>query len=80
VVFDYYYEDVSEAMVPRIEEDIRYSDEVQKEDIGICEHVQRGLESVAYTRGRFSAEMEGAVHHFQSYLKRSFAEFADRRS
>lgn len=73
VVFDYYYPDASGAAMSKIEEDIRCSDLIQKEDVGICEHVQKGLESAAYDKGRFSAEMESAVHHFQSLLKRELA-------
>jgi choline monooxygenase len=75
VVFDYYYLDISPSAIPKIEEDIRYSDSVQREDIMICEHVQKGLESGAYDRGRFSVEMESAVHHFQSYLKTSTSRY-----
>ena len=71
VIFDYYYDDISsDAAMKRIEEDMRYSDFVQQEDIAICERVQKGLESVAYDRGRFSVEMERAVYHFQCFLKR----------
>jgi choline monooxygenase len=77
VVFDYYYLDVSASAQSRIEEDIRCSDFIQKEDMEICEHVQKGLESAAYDKGRFSAEMESAVHHFQSWLKREFRSFRD---
>ena len=69
VIFDYYYLDVCDPALSRIEEDIRSADLIQKEDVDICEHVQKGLESVAYDKGRFSAEMESAVHHFQSWLK-----------
>ena len=70
VVFEYYYEDVSDRALPALEEDTRYSDSIQQEDIEICEHVQRGLESEAYDKGRFSPEMESAVYHFQTLLKK----------
>ncbi|HET6513104.1 MAG TPA: SRPBCC family protein [Candidatus Kapabacteria bacterium] len=74
VIFDYYYEDItSEAGLKHIEEDIRFSDAVQAEDIEICELVQRGLNSSAYDRGRFSVKRENAVWHFQSLLKRSLS-------
>jgi choline monooxygenase len=69
IIFDYYYADrVTEEL---IKEDLRFSDEVQQEDIEICELVQRGLRSRSYHTGRFSVEREIAVHHFQSLLKQS---------
>ena len=40
----------------------------------ICAHVQRGLASRAYDRGRFSAECEAGVWHFQALLKDAFRE------
>ncbi|MCH8275936.1 MAG: hypothetical protein IIA50_00135 [Bacteroidetes bacterium] len=55
-----------------IEEDYSFSRQVQEEDIEICEYVQRGLESNAYDRGRFSVDAEMGVHHFQSLLKASY--------
>jgi choline monooxygenase len=76
VVFDYYYDDItSPAAVTMIEEDLAYSDRIQQEDIEICGHVQRGLESLAYDRGRFSVEMEQGVYHFQCLLKKAYQSF-----
>ena len=73
VIFDYYYDDVDSPLARRsIEKDIAYSDRIQQEDAEICEHVQRGLESVAYDRGRFSVEMEKGVYHFQCLLKDAY--------
>jgi len=72
VIFDYIYDDISESAVEKIKADIDYSDKVQQEDIQICEHVQKGLESKAYHKGRFSVECEAGVHHFQSLLKKSY--------
>ena len=72
-VFDYYYSSASiEANPNRIKEDRLFSDQVQAEDIDICERVQKGLESRAYDQGRFSYDLEGGVHHFQQCLKRSY--------
>lgn len=45
-------------------ETIQFSDEVQQEDIEICEAVQRGLRSTSYHRGRYSVRHENGVHHF----------------
>ena len=72
VIFDYLYDDISANALEKIKADIDYSDKVQQEDIQICEHVQKGLESKAYHKGRFSVECEAGVHHFQSLLKRSY--------
>lgn len=47
---------------------IAFSDEIQQEDIELCEWVQRGLQSNAYDRGRFSVLRENGVHHFQSLV------------
>ncbi|PIQ63819.1 MAG: (2Fe-2S)-binding protein [Bacteroidetes bacterium CG12_big_fil_rev_8_21_14_0_65_60_17] len=71
VVFDYYYGELPTA-ADRAAADRTFSDRVQAEDIDICEHVQRGLESNAYDRGRFSYDLEGGVHHFQTRLKRAY--------
>lgn len=80
VIFDYYYDDVSSIEGQnRAEEDIRYADSVQEEDREICEHVQRGLASIAYDRGRFSAEMENAVYHFQCLLKDAHRRYLSRK-
>jgi choline monooxygenase len=70
---DYFYDtvDTLEAR-QRVERDVAFSDRVQQEDIEICEHVQRGLQSRAYDRGRFSVEMEAGVYHFQRLLKRAY--------
>jgi choline monooxygenase len=52
---------------------IAFSDEVQREDIVLCEQVQRGLRSRAYEAGRFSARRENGVHHFQSLVREFLA-------
>ncbi|MEM1116528.1 MAG: SRPBCC family protein [Bacteroidota bacterium] len=73
VVFDYFYADLASPEAERrIADDLAFSDAVQQEDIEICEHVQRGLASRGYDRGRFSVECEAGVHHFQGLLKEAF--------
>jgi choline monooxygenase len=47
---------------------IDFSDEIQQEDIKICESVQRGLHSRNYSQGRFSVKRENGVHHFHGLL------------
>jgi choline monooxygenase len=47
---------------------IAFSDEIQAEDVEICEAVQRNLRSRVYDRGRYSPTRENGVHHFHSLL------------
>jgi choline monooxygenase len=49
-------------------ETVAFSDEIQQEDIRICESVQKGLRSRAYDTGRFSVKRENGVHHFHLLL------------
>ena len=61
-----------------MQQTIAFSDEIQQEDIAICEQVQRGLRSRSYDSGRFSAKRENGVYHFQS-LVREFLDSAPPR-
>jgi choline monooxygenase len=47
---------------------LKFSDEIQVEDIEICEAVQKNLRSRIYDRGRYSVKRENGVHHFHSLL------------
>src|SRR3984893_7884099 len=52
-IFEWFFHDVAtEENQQRIKRSVAFSDEVQQEDIGLCENVQRGLRSVTYDRGR----------------------------
>jgi choline monooxygenase len=53
---------------PVRQETIAFSDEIQQEDIKICERVQKGLRSRTYDTGRFSVKRENGVHHFHLLL------------
>lgn len=73
VLFDYYYSDQESASARKmIFEDLEFSDQVQREDIGICERVQRGLESGSYRTGRLSPKRESGVHHFQELIRAAY--------
>jgi choline monooxygenase len=73
VEFGFFYREATGPAAERaITEDLEYSDRVQREDMDICEHVQRGLSSRAYDRGRFSVDAEQGVHHFQHRLKQAY--------
>ena len=43
---------------------VDFSDQIQIEDIAICEDVQKNLRSRSYTRGRYSVKQEKGVHAF----------------
>jgi choline monooxygenase len=52
-----------------MQQTVAFSDEIQQEDIVICEQVQRGLRSRSYEAGRFSAKRENGVYHFQNLVR-----------
>ena len=68
VVFDYYFADVSEAARERNLASIAVSEQIQAEDVAICESVQRGLASRAYDTGRLSVRREAGEHLFHRLL------------
>jgi choline monooxygenase len=43
---------------------VEFSDQIQIEDVAICETVQRNLHSRSYSRGRYSVKQEKGVHAF----------------
>jgi choline monooxygenase len=68
-IFEWFFHDIASAKVQeRMKKAIAFSDEVQQEDIGLCESVQRGLRSALYDRGRYSVKRENGVHHFHMLL------------
>ena len=71
VEFDFYYPPDPDA-VERWERDLVFSDAVQKEDVSICEHVQRGLASGSYVAGRLNTKRESGVHHFHDMLRAAY--------
>ena len=74
-VFEWFFHDAKSAAVrERIQRAIAFSDEVQQEDIALCESVQRGLNSATYDRGRYSVKRENGLYHFHTLL----AEFLGR--
>ncbi|WP_144394741.1 aromatic ring-hydroxylating oxygenase subunit alpha [Pleionea sediminis] len=73
VIFDYYYTNPdSEVTQKMIAEDLSFSDEVQDEDITICEQVQKGLESGVYHQGRLCVKREQGVWHYQELLRKAY--------
>ena len=68
VIFDFYFDDVSEAAAERNRQSIGVGELVNDEDVGICEAVQRGLHSRAYQAGRLSVRREAGEHLFHRLL------------
>ena len=68
VHFDYFFDSVCEKEILR---DINFSDEIQKEDILICEGVQKNLSSIGFEKGIISDKYEIGVKHFQDYIRNS---------
>src|SRR5260370_6820365 len=64
-IFEWFFHDADQAKTrERIERAIAFSDEVQQEDIALCENVQRGLRSSTSDRARYSVKPENGVHPF----------------
>jgi choline monooxygenase len=72
VVFDYYFADTSAVAEARHKESIAVSEQVQDEDMAICDAVQRGLASRAYVAGRLSVRREAGEHLFHRLLHADF--------
>jgi choline monooxygenase len=69
VIFDFYFADVDTADGQRFAADsMAVGHQVQLEDVGICEEVQRGLKSRSYSTGRFSVRREAGGYHFHQLL------------
>ena len=74
-IFEWFFHDVDLAKTrERIHKAVAFSDEVQQEDILLCENVQKGLRSATYDRGRYSVKRENGVHHFHMLLAESLGE------
>ena len=68
VIFDFYFDDVSEAHREYNQQSVAVGARVQDEDLGICEDVQRGLKSRAYGAGRLSVRREAGEQLFHRLL------------
>lgn len=61
-IFEWFFDPAGDPTVPA--KTMAFSDQIQQEDIRLCEAVQRGLQSRTYDRGRLSVKRENGVHHF----------------
>jgi choline monooxygenase len=66
VIFDYFF--AEDATPEFIKDSVAVAHQVQIEDVGICEEVQRGLHSRSYSVGRFSVKREAGEYHFHQLL------------
>lgn len=71
VEFDYYYSDDPDVHA-RMENEQKFADEIQEEDILICERVQKGLASGIYEAGRLNPKRESGVLHFHNLLREAY--------
>ena len=78
VIFDFYFDDVSESAAERNRQSIAVGERVNDEDVGICESVQRGLHSRAYGAGRLSVRREAGEHLFHRLLAADLKRGLDR--
>ena len=62
-IFEWYLPD-QDLHSPAAKASVEFSDQIQVEDVGICETVQKNLRSRSYSRGRFSVKQEKGVHAF----------------
>lgn len=68
VIFDFYFNEVSDSAAERNRQSIAVGERVNDEDAGICEAVQRGLHSRAYGAGRISVRREAGEQLFHQLL------------
>jgi choline monooxygenase len=73
VIFDFYFDDVSDAARERNLQSVRLGESIQDEDHAICASVQRGLQSRAYVAGRLSVRREKGEHLFHRLLHADLA-------
>jgi phenylpropionate dioxygenase-like ring-hydroxylating dioxygenase large terminal subunit len=63
-IYDFYFEEgMAEAATM-----VAFIDQVQQEDIIICESVQRGLNSGFFEQGRLMTQYENGIQHFESLV------------
>ena len=70
VVFEFLFDDVGPARRDANRQSIAVSEQIQDEDVAICESVQRGLGSRAYRAGRLSVRREAGENLFHKLLAR----------
>jgi choline monooxygenase len=69
VIFDFFFAEGTAEDFMR--ESVAVAERVQDEDVGVCEEVQRNLNSRSYTTGRFSVKRENGGYYFHQMLGRA---------
>ncbi len=73
-IFEWYFADPGTPDTwNNLQSSIDFSDEIQKEDIELCEDVWRNLQTGIYTQGRYCVKRENGVHHFHGLLAKALA-------
>jgi phenylpropionate dioxygenase-like ring-hydroxylating dioxygenase large terminal subunit len=62
-IFEWYLPEPDHGS-PAAKASVEFSDQIQMEDVSICETVQKNLHSRSYSRGRYSVKQEKGVHAF----------------
>jgi choline monooxygenase len=71
-IFEWYLPERDHA-APAAKASVEFSDQIQMEDVAICEAVQKNLRSKSYNRGRYSVTQEKGVHAFHRMYARYMA-------
>lgn len=72
VEFEWFCTPTDEAMA-RFDSDREFTNNIQEEDVDICERVQVGLASGHYRAGRLCPRREAGVWHFHEHLRAAYA-------
>jgi choline monooxygenase len=72
-IFEWYLTEKDHG-APAAKASVEFSDQIQMEDVRICEAVQKNLRSRSYTHGRFSVTQEKGVHAFHRMYAEAMAE------
>jgi choline monooxygenase len=68
-IFEWYFPDPgTPESWNTLNDSMAFSDEIQREDIELCEDVWRNLKGGIYKQGRYSVKRENGVHHFHGLL------------
>ena len=62
-IFEWYLQEKDHG-APAAKASVEFSEQIQLEDVSICEAVQKNLRSRSYAHGRFSVTQEKGVHAF----------------
>jgi choline monooxygenase len=79
VIFDFYFARTEGPQARQfIEQSLAVAHQIQMEDWGVCEEVQRGLKCRSYSTGRFSVKREAGGYHFHRLLAQRLQTACDR--